>query len=818
MLRAAALQRQLAELNAEATQPVFQRIQARRGAGNPLPEAIQRHLEQGLNHDLSRVRIHDDPEAHQLAKGVNALAFTTGSDIFFQAGQFNLNSQSGLELLAHEVTHTVQQSQGKVGPGIDPDAGLEAEARQMGHRLARGPLASPDRGLRPVATPAARGTGALQRRAAPTTATPALLQTLSAGQAPPVPFAFVWQTEDGGVFLRETPGGKVLGKVPNTTRLQLLRHDPKQGLYAVRTPSGLQGWVAASHLKIPPPRLAEDANLKFYVPRKGEGIFKVVTAQYGAAEFGEDARYFTNVLRAVNQPSAFKVTNPKYKSFLEGAFESAITAMTAGRDANGVQLQEDVPFWLPSPKGAADIKAYSGSFTKGVLETTKQTFGTAGEQALYTGSFMTGMQLGVLQSIWDALVGLVELVKLPLTIVKAIYGVIQTALQGHLLAKIGEIYAFLAGGGLKQIAELLIADFKAGWNNQNPLSAWTFRGRVIGYAVTEILMTFIPIAGLVLKAAKAGKVASFLGGKFKWIGQAGQKAMQALDKVQIQWPPPGFQPQRAAAGIGGISIPVPVEPNRKISLGQVLRSVGNAVGGAAQGGGRVRAPVAGLYKGLDVANPPQGWKFKDNVVFGVDAKSITTVVTGPKGQSGTFTRKYAASSVQLIFDVAFLQDLPSWIPSASGELAAGKGVPTVAYVSMYQMKRLGIGYGSLKTLKMSTIQNFETILFMESKKRQGIPLNKSVLQSHSVAYAETTMIQSGHEIVSADVSGGQLEEVGDYMAFYERRNPALKQIHDDLLKKYGLSRRDRMLIDFNIELKLKGLPEGQTALPLGSTK
>ncbi|WP_221089470.1 eCIS core domain-containing protein [Deinococcus aquaedulcis] len=133
------LQRQLAELDAEATQPVLQRIQARRGAGNPLPEAIQRHLEQGLNHDLSRVRIHDDAEADTLAKGVNALAFTTGSDIFFQSGKFNPNSQSGLELLAHEVTHTVQQSQGRVGPGVDPDAGLESEARTMGAKLAQGP-------------------------------------------------------------------------------------------------------------------------------------------------------------------------------------------------------------------------------------------------------------------------------------------------------------------------------------------------------------------------------------------------------------------------------------------------------------------------------------------------------------------------------------------------------------------------------------------------------------------------------------------------------------------------------------------------------
>ncbi|UBV45355.1 DUF4157 domain-containing protein (plasmid) [Deinococcus taeanensis] len=131
------LQRQLAELDEQATKPVMERIQARRGSGNPLPAAVQRHLEQGLNHDLSRVRIHDDAEADKLAKGVNAVAFTTGTDIYFRSGKFNPNTKSGLELLAHEVTHTVQQAQGKVGRGIDPDAGLEAEAQSMGSKLAR---------------------------------------------------------------------------------------------------------------------------------------------------------------------------------------------------------------------------------------------------------------------------------------------------------------------------------------------------------------------------------------------------------------------------------------------------------------------------------------------------------------------------------------------------------------------------------------------------------------------------------------------------------------------------------------------------------
>lgn len=130
------LQWQLADLDTQAEQPILERVQARRGGGDPLPSAVRRQLEAGLNHDLSGVRLHTDGEADLLSKKVNAVAFTTGIDIYFQSGRFDPNSQTGIELLAHEATHTVQQGKGQVGKGIDPDAGLEAEARSFGTRFA----------------------------------------------------------------------------------------------------------------------------------------------------------------------------------------------------------------------------------------------------------------------------------------------------------------------------------------------------------------------------------------------------------------------------------------------------------------------------------------------------------------------------------------------------------------------------------------------------------------------------------------------------------------------------------------------------------
>ncbi len=130
-----ALQRKLTEEDALAPQAIP------RGSGQPLPLAVQRQLEVGLNiprEHLQTVRVHADPAAHSFAKSVQAIAATTGTDIFFQHGKLDTESAEGQELLAHEVTHTVQQAQGKVaGKGIDPDAGLEQEARLAGKAFAQ---------------------------------------------------------------------------------------------------------------------------------------------------------------------------------------------------------------------------------------------------------------------------------------------------------------------------------------------------------------------------------------------------------------------------------------------------------------------------------------------------------------------------------------------------------------------------------------------------------------------------------------------------------------------------------------------------------
>jgi Domain of unknown function (DUF4157) len=120
----------------EANSGISQRIQAKLGGGSPLPEHVRSQLETGLNTNLEGVRVHTDGEADKLAKSVNALAFTTGKDIFFSSGKFEPNTKTGYELLAHETTHTVQQASGQVKPGVDSDLSLETDAQAKGAELA----------------------------------------------------------------------------------------------------------------------------------------------------------------------------------------------------------------------------------------------------------------------------------------------------------------------------------------------------------------------------------------------------------------------------------------------------------------------------------------------------------------------------------------------------------------------------------------------------------------------------------------------------------------------------------------------------------
>jgi hypothetical protein len=94
---------------ATATPMLSRDIPQSMSAGSPLPDSVRGFMEPRFDADFSRVRVHTGEPAARMSEGVNANAFTVGSHIFFGQGQYQPNSAKGQELIAHELTHVVQQ-------------------------------------------------------------------------------------------------------------------------------------------------------------------------------------------------------------------------------------------------------------------------------------------------------------------------------------------------------------------------------------------------------------------------------------------------------------------------------------------------------------------------------------------------------------------------------------------------------------------------------------------------------------------------------------------------------------------------------------
>ena len=86
-------------------------IKGARGQGQPLGDKVRGRMERAFGSDFSGVRVHTDAQSDRLNKSIQARAFTTGQDVFFRQGEYQPTDRGGQELLAHELTHVVQQSE-----------------------------------------------------------------------------------------------------------------------------------------------------------------------------------------------------------------------------------------------------------------------------------------------------------------------------------------------------------------------------------------------------------------------------------------------------------------------------------------------------------------------------------------------------------------------------------------------------------------------------------------------------------------------------------------------------------------------------------
>jgi hypothetical protein len=107
---ASSARRQAAARAAREVSPALAaEISAMDGGGSPLPDSIRALFEPRFGADFSPVRIHTDPRAADAARSINARAFTLGPNIAFATGEYSPDSYSGKQIIAHELTHVLQQ-------------------------------------------------------------------------------------------------------------------------------------------------------------------------------------------------------------------------------------------------------------------------------------------------------------------------------------------------------------------------------------------------------------------------------------------------------------------------------------------------------------------------------------------------------------------------------------------------------------------------------------------------------------------------------------------------------------------------------------
>jgi hypothetical protein len=134
------LQRQSPGAAGGVASPVVEaRVRAAATGGSPLVPALRQTLEPRFRADFGGVRLHTDTRAAALATAIGARAFTFGNHIFFNTGQYQPQTAEGLELLAHELTHTIQQSaviqQAVIQRAVAPEVNVRVSPQIQGYGI-----------------------------------------------------------------------------------------------------------------------------------------------------------------------------------------------------------------------------------------------------------------------------------------------------------------------------------------------------------------------------------------------------------------------------------------------------------------------------------------------------------------------------------------------------------------------------------------------------------------------------------------------------------------------------------------------------------
>ncbi len=294
-----------------------QMIEAARGNGQPLPVGVRAMLEAKWNTDLSKVMVHTDSRSSQISKKLNAKALTTGQDIFFGASTFNPTSLEGLQLIAHEAWHTVQQANGLVQAGVDKSQRLEVEAQGKGAELSSADLSSvssatprANHTVKSAAPRALLSAKAVQRNPQRSGAT-SPKKTASKGIPINRRGGVINEENGGGVNFRAKPDGNAPSRRLPVGTLFQVHQELDGGWYKVTVLGGGENGFVPKHLIT----LAPDKDAVLHQINAGQPAIKIAEQYYsGAVQRNGDLRFYVNILHHVNPDS---IPNPSGDNWRE---------------------------------------------------------------------------------------------------------------------------------------------------------------------------------------------------------------------------------------------------------------------------------------------------------------------------------------------------------------------------------------------------------------------------------------------------------------------------------------------------------------------
>jgi hypothetical protein len=305
--------------------PLDQALRYSRGA--PLATDLRRLLEGMFWQRFDDVLIHVDNSATTAATSINARAFTIANRIFFREDAYRPDTRSGLELIAHELTHVIQWRQGRVPQVSDasrvssPGDALEQEAAATAYDVTR---AAATRDVPRTATqPSAHVTAP-----APAFAYASATTTGLALRDGPDPHASIDVIPTGGTAvdkvgivawdgspplrlrssMNTTSEANVISQLAFNTHLQVIKEFPGKW-YFVSTQNGQLGYVAKDYVKTNLP----EPNAQLHRVEAGRPGFAISIAETYykkyAADWGQDLRFYVNVLAWVNKRTVPNTTD-----------------------------------------------------------------------------------------------------------------------------------------------------------------------------------------------------------------------------------------------------------------------------------------------------------------------------------------------------------------------------------------------------------------------------------------------------------------------------------------------------------------------------